>query len=130
MDRVYFKWTHRYNPRYEKTAVINAWDLKEANPWNLTYYKGELHGLFSRRMAEYIIESDVALGYLDWCWNTGHPTEHYWNTLNYNPHLKAPGGYEGRVALTVSLHHNTIPGDVVPIIMSTRGLNLIVSWYQ
>ena len=46
-------------------------------------------------MVEYIVESDIAKKYLEWCWDTGHPSEHYWNTLNYNTHVAAPGGYIG-----------------------------------
>lgn len=56
---------------------------------------GELHGLFSQRMVNYIVKSDVAKTYLTWCWDSGHPSEHYWNTLNYNVKLQAPGGYVG-----------------------------------
>ena len=99
MDRVNFKWTHKYSPKYRSTALVNSWALKEPNPWNLTFYKGELHGLFSRKMVEFIIENKLALDYLDWCWDTGHPTEHLWNTLNYNQHVKAPGGYQGRAVV-------------------------------
>ena len=40
--------------------------------------------------------SDVAKQYLDWCWDSGHPSEHYWNVLNYNQHLNAPGSYIGQ----------------------------------
>ena len=46
-------------------------------------------------MVEYIVESDTAKEYLNWCWDTGHPSEHYWNVLNYNRDLNAPGGYQG-----------------------------------
>ncbi len=63
----------------------------------MTVLKGELHGLFSRRFVEFIVESDAARRYLRWCWDTGHPSEHYWNTLNYNVHLQAPGGYRGEI---------------------------------
>ena len=61
----------------------------------ITLLQGELHGLFSRKMVEYIVENDIAKKYLEWCWDTGHPSEHYWNTLNYNKHVEAPGGYIG-----------------------------------
>ena len=66
--------------------------------------QGELHGLFSRKMVEYIVENDVAKKYLEWCWDTGHPSEHYWNTLNYNKHLQVPGGYTGKPCQRVYVH--------------------------
>ena len=33
--------------------------------------------------------------FLDWCDHTTHPNEHFFNTLNYMPSLRAPGGYTG-----------------------------------
>ena len=68
---------------------------KEPPPFDLTILKGEIHGLFSRRFVEYIVESPQAQGFLRWCWNTSHASEHYWNTLNYNRKLNVPGGYYG-----------------------------------
>ena len=96
MSRVWYHWTHRWSKTYQQTIFFNTMKPKEGPPFNLTFFKGELHGLFSRRMVEYIIKSDVSQRYLEWCWDTGHPSEHYWNVLNYNVQLRAPGGYEGR----------------------------------
>ena len=33
--------------------------------------------------------------FLHWCNHTTHPNEHFFNTLNYMPSLRAPGGYTG-----------------------------------
>ena len=95
MDRVKYKWTHRWSKTYKQTIFYNTYEPKDPPPYNLTFYKGELHGLFSRRFVQFIIESDVGRKYLQWCWDSGHPSEHYWNVLNYNRHLQAPGGYTG-----------------------------------
>ena len=99
-DRIDHIWTHRWSYRYQQTIFFDTYQPKEPNRWNLTFFKGELHALFSERMVEYLVESEIAKGYLQWCWNTGHPSEHYWNTLNYNKHAKAPGGYEGVYVIT------------------------------
>jgi len=53
------------------------------------------------------VESEHGRKYLDWCRDTGHPSEHYYNTLNYNVHLNAPGGYVGPVDLAD--HYSTHP---------------------
>ena len=95
MDRVKYVWAHRWSKTYQQTIFYNTYLPKEPPPYNLTFYKGELHGLFSRRFVEFIVESEVGQTYLEWCWDSGHPSEHYWNVLNYNRHLNAPGGYIG-----------------------------------
>ena len=95
MARVEYKWTHRWSRTYQQTIFYQTDDTHAPVPFNLTFFKGELHGLFARRMVEFIVESEYGRRYLDWCWDTGHPSEHYWNVLNYNSHLRAPGGYSG-----------------------------------
>jgi len=96
-ERVNYRWTHRWSKTYQQTIFYNTFTPKAPFHLNLTFFKGEIHALFSRRMVEYIVENDVARSYLEWCWDTGHPSEHYWNTLNYNTQLSVPGGYQGRL---------------------------------
>lgn len=95
LERVEYTWTHRWSKTYQQTIFYNTYQSKSPYPVPLKFFKGELHALFSRRFTEYLIESEHGRKYLEWCWDTGHPSEHYWNTLNYNRHLGAPGGYEG-----------------------------------
>ena len=110
MERVNYIWTHRWSKTYQQTIFYNTFQRKEPYKFApLTFFKGELHALFSNKMTEYIIESEQGQRYLEWCWDTGHPSEHYWNTLNYNKHLNAPGGYEGSfVAHSKSSSHHLI----------------------
>lgn len=95
MERVEFRWTHRWSKTYQQTIFYNTYQPKTPYPVALKFFKGELHALFSRRFTEFLLESEHGRKYLEWCWDTGHPSEHYWNTLNYNQHLDAPGGYTG-----------------------------------
>jgi len=95
MERVSYRWTHRWSKTYQQTIFYNTFTPKPRFHVNLTYFKGAVHALLSRRMVEYVVESDVARSYLEWCWDTGHPSEHYWNTLHYNEQLAVPGGYRG-----------------------------------
>ena len=62
---------------------------------HVTFISGEVHGLFSHNMVLYIVSDPVAQRYLQWCHESGHPSEHYWNVLNYNQKLNAPGSYIG-----------------------------------
>ena len=95
MDRVLYRWTHRWSKTYQQTIFYNTFQPKRPFSINVTFFKGEIHGLFSSRMTEYLVENEVSKQYLEWCWDSGHPSEHYWNTLNYNAFLGVPGGYTG-----------------------------------
>ena len=68
---------------------------KPKPPDGLTLYKGEIHGLFSHNFVEYIVNDPVSKTLLEWVSDTSHASEHYWNTLNYNQHLRVPGGFLG-----------------------------------
>lgn len=69
----------------------------------IDWLKGETHGLFSVKMTEFIVESFHGRSFFKWCSDTGHASEHFWNTLNYNPHLLTPGAYIGAL-LSFVLH--------------------------
>lgn len=97
MDRVNHVWGHRWSITYQQMIFYDTMAPKKRFYKNITFYKGEMHGLFSHNFIEYVVESKLSLDYLEWCKNTGHPSEHYYNVLNYNRHLKAPGGYYGIV---------------------------------
>jgi len=95
-ERVLYEWTHRWSKTYQQTIFYNT--MQPRGPptgLNLTYYKGEVHCMFSPRFVEYIVNSDVAGRFLEWCKKSGHASEHYWNTLNYDTSLSVPGGYYG-----------------------------------
>lgn len=95
-DRVKYIWSHRWSKTYQQTILYNTGKLKEPYKYsNLTFFKGETHGFFSSEMTEYLVESKHGINFLEWCKDTGHASEHYWNTLNYNAHLNTPGGYTG-----------------------------------
>ena len=99
MDRVSYKWGHTWSERYQQTVLFNTRTPKPPYPHaKLKFFKGETHGLFSAKMTEFLLESFHGRMFFEWCMDTGHASEHYWNTLNYNPHLHAPGGYTGGLA--------------------------------
>ena len=103
MNRVKYVWKHRWSKTYQQTIFYNTFSPREPPSHNVTFFKGELHGLFSRKFVEFVVKSDVASEYFEWCKLSGHPSEHYWNVLNFNPHLQAPGGFIGETQSTLFL---------------------------
>lgn len=66
---------------------------KSPPPGHLEIVKGSAYGAFSRGFVEFILKDPLAREFLNWSRDTFSPDEHYWATLNYNPHLNAPGGH-------------------------------------
>ncbi|CAF1602291.1 unnamed protein product [Rotaria magnacalcarata] len=69
---------------------------KKPPPGNVEIVKGSAYGAFSRAFVEFVQKSSIAKELLDWSRDTFSPDEHYWATLNYNIHLRAPGGYKAK----------------------------------
>ncbi|CAD5118880.1 DgyrCDS7553 [Dimorphilus gyrociliatus] len=99
MDRVIHKWGHRWSITYQQMIFYDTFEQKTQFYENVTFYKGEMHGLFSHNFVKYVVESKIGIDYLNWCKDTGHPSEHYYNVLNYNKYLNAPGGYYGMLTI-------------------------------
>jgi hypothetical protein len=62
----------------------------------ITVKYSSVSGAFSRAFIEFVQTSSIAKELLDWSRDTYSPDEHYWATLNYNTHLRSPGGYKGK----------------------------------
>ena len=94
--------------------IIRTAEKKKTPPGNVEIVKGSAYGLcrinllnhlekyffslsgaFSRAFIEFVHTSQIAKELLDWSRDTYSPDEHYWATLNYNTHLRAPGGHKG-----------------------------------
>ena len=101
--RVSHKWGHKWSHEYQQNVLHNTKIPKSPYPYNITLFKGETHGLFSVKMVEFIMESFHGRNFFEWCFDTAHASEHYWNTLNYNPQLSAPGRYIGKLKSFIKL---------------------------
>ncbi|ESO12380.1 hypothetical protein HELRODRAFT_141556, partial [Helobdella robusta] len=113
-SRVNYVWKHRWSKTYQQTVLYKTQQKKKPYEFlNLTFYKGETHGLFASKMTEFIIESKEGKTFFDWCKDTGHASEHYWNTLNYNKLFRAPGGYEAKNWVNVNNYQWPCNGKVV-----------------
>ncbi|KAL8596037.1 hypothetical protein ACOMHN_021077 [Nucella lapillus] len=78
-----------------KAYIDYRWKKYLPAPHNLTLLKGSVHVAASRGFVDYILHSPIARDFREWCKPTRHPDEHFFNSLNNNPHLRVPGGSQG-----------------------------------
>ena len=93
-----FKKVHRVVTKGNITKVVRYSRDHPPPPHNLTIVKGNAYGVFSREFVHFILTNKIAKDFLNWCKDTFSPDEHYWNTLHHtfsNPHVHAPGGFNG-----------------------------------
>ena len=77
-----------------KGSAYGSSDFVSSRQWKHVFL--DSLGAFSRAFMEFVFNSPIAKELLDWSRDTYSPDEHYWATLNYNTHLRAPGGYKGK----------------------------------
>lgn len=58
--------------------------------------KGDVHIAAVRGFVDYAINSNVARRFLEWEKLNQHPDESFFNTLNFDPRLGAPGSSVGQ----------------------------------
>ncbi|KAL8596050.1 hypothetical protein ACOMHN_021090 [Nucella lapillus] len=81
----------------DKHTIWYRWKRFLPAPHNISLYKGSVHIVASRGFVDYILHSPIARDFREWCKPTRHPDEHFFNSLNHNPHLRVPGGGAGKV---------------------------------
>ena len=81
--------------------------LKSPVPHGFNIYKGSAHIVASRAFVEFALNDEKARDLQEWMRDTRLPDEHFFNTLNHNPHFGVPGAYKGtcRVQLHLSRVH-------------------------
>ncbi|RUS84602.1 hypothetical protein EGW08_007629 [Elysia chlorotica] len=77
-----------------KRANKNRWGSKPA-PYDINPVKGGVHTLFNRATVDFILHSETARAFVDWLKDTDYPDETLFASINFNPHLKIPGTYNG-----------------------------------
>jgi beta-1,3-galactosyl-O-glycosyl-glycoprotein beta-1,6-N-acetylglucosaminyltransferase/N-acetyllactosaminide beta-1,6-N-acetylglucosaminyltransferase len=80
------RWEFKHIDGRGKTTIA-----KSPPPHNITIHKGDAHVTLSREMVEYIVTDPVALEFREWVKDAYCPEEIFFASLQYNPHLKAPG---------------------------------------
>ena len=74
-----------------------TWVEKGPAPAGFNIAKGSTHIAATRGYVEYVVYNKAAHALLEWMRDIRAPDEHYFPTLNHNPHLKIPGAYTGTV---------------------------------
>ena len=72
---------------------------KAARRMNITFYKGSTHIIATRSFINFTINDPVAKQLLKLVKTATLPEELYFNTLQYNPHLGAPGSFSGYIII-------------------------------
>ncbi|XP_070195494.1 beta-1,3-galactosyl-O-glycosyl-glycoprotein beta-1,6-N-acetylglucosaminyltransferase 4-like isoform X1 [Littorina saxatilis] len=83
---------HGFDPN---SAFQGRWRRRLPAPHNLTVYAGGVQVTLSRGFVDFILHNRTAQDFLNWTRRIGHPDESFFNTLNYNPQLRVPGGFKG-----------------------------------
>ena len=79
---------YRYFYKYESF-------LEDPPPFPVDMWKGEFHTIACRGFVDYALHNSYAQIYLDWLMKRFTPDDGFYNTLNFNPQLGAPGAYLG-----------------------------------
>lgn len=104
----------RYDPVMRDTSAVNCFSrpivwtmfvwrnenwrtstLKDKPPHKFLIAKGSTHAALSRAFVDYALNSRQAKDLLEWMRDIRAPDEHFFPTLNHNPHLGIPGSYKG-----------------------------------
>ncbi|EDO37446.1 predicted protein [Nematostella vectensis] len=67
--------------------------LKPPPPFNITLRKGNIHAMLTRGFVEFLLESEIANAFIDWCNDTSVPDETFFASMQNHP--GAPGGVVG-----------------------------------
>lgn len=90
-------WVPQWSDEYKAVVMTKTNTPKGAPPLNLTLYKGSAHVVASRAFVEFVLFDGRASILYNWLRDVNVPDEHFFNTLNYNVHLRVPGGTSGEI---------------------------------
>ncbi|ELU15423.1 hypothetical protein CAPTEDRAFT_121102 [Capitella teleta] len=83
----------RWKNSYNNSRVIGK---KEPPPHEIKIYKGSTHVLLAREFVDFILADRRVKDFYDWLKDTSIPEETFIPTIQFNPHLRAPGTYTGQ----------------------------------
>ena len=72
---------------------VNRKKLPPPHGYNIT--KGSAHIAATREFAQHVLTDRKARDLLDWMSDIKVPDEHFFQTLNHNPRIPAPGSFPG-----------------------------------
>ena len=98
--------TDRFEYRYKNGQRTN--ERKSPPPHGYVITKGSAHIAATRQFAEHALTDRKALDLLDWMSDIKIPDEHFFQTLNHNPLIPAPGAFSGTLAFSLIFNVNSI----------------------
>ena len=66
-------------------------------------YAGSAYIVACRKFVQYVLNNKVAKDFLKWVKDVRIPEEHFFNSLNFNPHLKVPGSPKSKFTMSYSV---------------------------
>lgn len=81
---------------YDSRDYSFRWQSAGTPPHGIAPVKGSIYIAVNRQFVDFAINNKTAKDFLEWTKGTMHPDEFYFNSLNFNPHLKIPGSYKGK----------------------------------
>jgi len=117
VDAVHFMHRSHYFPEWFQYAWIThdeRGELKAPVPHRFHVAKGSTHMAVTRKFVEFAVTDSRADDLLFWMRNIKVPDEHFFPTLNHNPHMGIPGAFKGlNTYVTYVLYRssNLVPDD-------------------
>lgn len=71
--------------------------LKVKPPHKFVIAKGSAHVAVTRAFVDFALNDPRAVDLLEWMKDIRAPDEHFFPTLNHNPHLGVPGAFKGQL---------------------------------
>lgn len=91
------RWEKVWEMDEKNKNMNNTEKQKTSPPYNLKIFKGSAYAAFTRDFVKFALHSSVARELYNWSKDAYSPDEFFWSTLQYNTHIKAPGGSIGGV---------------------------------
>ncbi|GFO07849.1 beta-1,3-galactosyl-o-glycosyl-glycoprotein beta-1,6-n-acetylglucosaminyltransferase [Plakobranchus ocellatus] len=91
-------------------------------PHGIKPTKGAVHTLLNRATVDFILHDPIAKDFNDWLKHTLVPDETLFSSINYNPHLRIPGTYNGKT------HHFERPHLHIPGTYNGTDLEHVISY--
>jgi len=86
-----YRWKHYRRIKHS----MKTYERKPPPPHGYNITKGSAHIAVTREFVQHVLTDRKARDLLDWMSDIRVPDEHFFQTLNHNPHNPAPGSFPG-----------------------------------
>ncbi|ELU05675.1 hypothetical protein CAPTEDRAFT_83799, partial [Capitella teleta] len=100
-ERICRPCTKRWEYSHNGSKIIGK---KQPPPHQIHITKGSTHVLLARKFVDFLLTDRRAQDFYDWLKDTTFPEETFISTIQFNPHLHAPGTYTDAAKIPTSNH--------------------------